>query len=394
MEALSHSLCRNNNLANLLEQTSQSGLNAQYGVNTRTKVKAEVEITTAEGDRVTLLSRSKAETAYASYDSQGMLTGKSGATSIYQIVTTNNVAIEVEGNLSEEELADIQNLLQSVEDIFMDVVSGDWTMEEDLTSSLSLDSMSTLSHFDAELKYSQKIEGYGISTGGSGHVPEETASQELAAPDVATLMAFKAKTKASLHLSGTRLTMAESALNANTSVLPVNGSSLTETVQTAGTSGTEDLPSIQPALSEPVMNSVSMINMDARLRTSIKVRVAQGLLHNVPPEVSATPQGPSVQAPSDANSAQASPDSTKTGASASSSITGSRVNLVEDFAAFIRQTSLHMNTASSILTQFIPSLIDALNNNYILDDNQQKAVTQMSGDILNAAQDASPEVTQ
>src|SRR3972149_7017241 len=108
MEAINHSLFHNNNLANLLAQTTQGGLNPQYGVYTRTKAKAELEITTAEGDRVTLFSQSKAETAYASYNSQGRLMGaeSSGTTDIYQVVSTNKVAIAVEGNLREEELAD------------------------------------------------------------------------------------------------------------------------------------------------------------------------------------------------------------------------------------------------------------------------------------------------
>src|SRR3989304_2580327 len=147
MEAINHSLFNNSKLANLLAQASQGSLDPQYGVNTRTKARAELEITTAEGDRVTLLSQSKLRAAYAGYDSQGKLTGteSSVSTNIYQIVTTNNVAIAVEGNLNEEELADIRNLLQSVEDMFTNFISGDGTMEESLAASLSLDSMKTLS---------------------------------------------------------------------------------------------------------------------------------------------------------------------------------------------------------------------------------------------------------
>lgn len=402
MEAISHSLFHNNNLANLLAQTTQGDLNAQYGVHTRTKVKAEVEITTAEGDRVTLFSRSKAETAYASYDSQGMLAGAetSGTTSIYQIVTTNNVAIAVEGNLSEEELADIQNLLQSVEDIFVNFISGDGTMEEDLASSLSLDSLTTLSHFDAELKYSQKIEGFGITTGSSDQVTEEAASQEASAtdtglvpeasmdatPDITTMMAFKAKTKASLHLSGTRLNREEPALSTSA----------------GSTAGTTAIPSAQTTVVDPAMNSVSMINMEAKLKTSIKLKIAQSLLNSAPPAVSATSQEPStpavqtqpVQAPADAGGTPVFPDSTTTSSTAPTSISGSRINLLKEFASLVRQTSMDMNTVSAVFSQFIPSLIDSLNNNYILDENQQGAVSQMGEDILNTVQSTSTGSTQ
>lgn len=414
MEAINHSLFHNNKLANLLAQTSQGGLYPQYGVNTRTKARAELEITTAEGDRVTLLSQSKLWAAYAGYDSQGKLTGteSSVSTNIYQIVTTNNVAIAVEGNLNEEELADIRNLLQSVEDIFMNFISGDGTMEENLAASLSLDSMTTLSHFDAELKYSQKIEGFGITTGSAGQpdttTPQESSASETAivaeegvdaTPDITTLMAFKAKSKASLHLSGTRLTLDEPALNTTTSILPETGSTAT-------------LPSAETAVIDPVMNSVSMINMEAKLRTSIKLKVAQSLLNSAPAAVSATPQEPSapavqtqpVQAPADTAGTPVSADSATAQNQAAdtssanpgtlSSLSTSRIKLLEEIATLVRQTSMDFNTISTVFSRFIPGLIDQLNNNYTIDESQKGEIAQMGEDILNTVQSTSPEVTQ
>src|SRR3972149_9072997 len=292
MEAITNSLFHNNSLANLLAQTTQGGLNPQYSVNTRTKAKAELEITTAEGDRVTLFSQSKTETAYASYDSQGKLTGaeSTDTAEMYQIVSTNKVAIAVEGNLNEEELADIQRLLQSVEDIFMNFLSDDGTIEENLASSLALDSMKSLSHFDAELKYSQKSEGLGVVSGSTGQLPGTTTSQEATAsetglipetsadatPDLTTLTAFKARTKASLHISGTRLTMGEPAQTTSTEVLPE--------ASTTGTTVTD------------------------------KVKVAQSLVSPAPAEPE-TPQKPAapVQTPADGPSTPVSTDGTATG---------------------------------------------------------------------------------
>ncbi|MEK7680253.1 MAG: hypothetical protein AAB356_08675, partial [Deltaproteobacteria bacterium] len=334
-------------------------------------------------DRVTLFSQSKAETAYTGYDSQGRLMGaeSSGATDIYQVVSTNKVAIAVEGNLNEEELADIQRLLQSVEDIFMNFLSDGGTIEENLASSLSLDSMKTLSHFDAELKYSQKIEGFGVVSGSTGQLSGPTTSEESAAPengmvsetntvatpDLTTLTAFKAKTKASLHLSGTRLTMEEPAQTPYPEVLPE-------------ASSTEASPSISPSttgttVTNPAMNSVSMINLKARLKTSIMVKVAQSLL-NTAPAVSGTPQEPSapVQTPADGTGTPVSTDGTTTPnqttdtSSANpgtlSSLFTSRIKFVEEFTALVRQSSVDMNRMSTVFSQFIPRLISQLNDNY------------------------------
>ena len=227
MEALSNSLFHHDNLAGLFAKNTQGGLNLQSGILSRTRAKAELEITTAEGDRVTLYSKSKVQTAYASYDSQGKLMGaeSSGTTEMYSMISTNKVSMSVEGELNEEELADIQRLLQSVEDLFMNYLTGNGIIEDSMMSSLSLDSMKTLSNFDAELKYSQKIEGFGVVSGSNNQISDPDAAQKPAAtetglvsetsgdaaPDLTTMTAFKAKMKTSMHLSGTRLTMEEPA---------------------------------------------------------------------------------------------------------------------------------------------------------------------------------------
>src|SRR3972149_567496 len=381
MEAITNSLFHNNSLANLLAQTTQGGLNPQYSVNARTKAKADLEITTAEGDRVTLFSQSKTGTAYASYDSQGKLTGaeSTDTAEMYQIVSTNKVAIAVEGNLNEEELADIQRLLQSVEDIFMNFLSDDGTIEENLASSLSLDSMKSLSHFDAELKYSQKIDGFGVVFGSTGQLPGTTTSQESTAsetglipetstdatPDLTTLTAFKARTKASLHLSGTRLTMGEPAQTTSTEVLPE--------ASTTGTTVTD------------------------------KVKVAQSLVSPAPAEPE-TPQKPAapVQTPADGPSTPVSTDGTATGNQPTdtnstdpvgilSYFSTSRVKLVKEFAALVQGSAIDLNKAAPVFSQFIPRLISQLNDNYTMNESQRGVIRQMGEEVLNTFQTVATE---
>lgn len=424
MEAINHSLFNNNNLANLLSQTTQEGLNSQYGVYTRTKAKAQLEITTAEGDRVTLFSQSKAETAYASYDSRGKLTGteSAGTTSMYQVVSTNKVSIAVDGNLNEEELADIQRLLQSVEDLFMSSISDDGTINENIALSLSWDSMKTLSHFDAQLKYSQKIEGFGVVTDSTGQNPDTTTSHESedsgnglisetnedAISDLTTFAAFKSRTKASLHLSGTRLTMEEPAQSPSTEIVPDAGTSVTDS-GTGSTGGGTTLPStVETKEPGSVTNSASMLNFEAKIKTSIYFKVAQSYLNNTP-AVSGTPQEPTIpgQPPADRTSTPVSKDGANGSAvpnqatdtnSANpgrlSSLSTSRKKLVQEFAALIQQYPLDMKSMSSVFSQFIPSLIEQLKKDYPMDETQKGAVTQMGEDILNTFQSTSPELIQ
>ncbi len=404
MNAIGNSLFRNFNLNNLLAQNTQGSLDPQLAVYTRTKAKAEIEITTAEGDRVTLFSKSKSETLFASYDSQGNLTGgeSSEPASIHKMVTTNNVSIAVEGNLNEEELADIQNLLQSVEDMFMNYLYGDGMMEEDMVSSLSLDSMKTISHFDADLKYSQKIKGYGITTGGLGQAPllssQESASDGSGlvsgtdtdvAPDVATMIAFKAKTKASMHISGSRLTMDEPVQAQSPEVLPESGDSSLASGSAGSTAGTADT------------NSLPIMSLKAMMKTYVKVSIAQTLTAPDTAGISQEPAAPVLTAPAESTGSPAPADATVTGNQAAnassttadtlSSLSAYRAKLVKEFSALIRQSTFDTNTISTVLSQFIPGLIEQLSNNNMLDESQQGMIQQLGSDIIDTSQNITPQ---
>ena len=370
MESITHSLFNHDNRASLLSQTNQGGLNLKYGVHARSKAKAELEIITAEGDRVTLFSQSKIQMAYASYDSQGKLMGaeSSGTTDMYHVVSTNKVAIAVEGDLNEEELADIQRLLQTVEDIFMDFLSEDGNLEENLASSLSLDSMKTLSHFDAELKYSQKIECFWTVSGSTDQIQGQATSEESLTPetglvsettankpsDLTAMVAFKARMKASMHLSGTRFVMEQPA----------------------------QIPSqeIQPDASSPEASP------------------------SVPPDLETivpAPEMASAQTPSDGTSTPVSTDGTATrnqatdaGASDPGILTFTatyRAKLVKEFAVLVQESAIDSNRMAPVFSRFIPRLVEQLNDSFAMDENQMGVVRQMGADILNTFQNVALE---
>ena len=326
MEALSNSLFHHDNLAGLFAKNTQDGLNLQSGILSRTRAKAELEITTAEGDRVTLYSKSKVQTAYASYDSQGKLMGaeSSGTTEMYSMISTNKVSMSVEGELNEEELADIQRLLQSVEDLFMNYLTGNGIIEDSMMSSLSLDSMKTLSNFDAELKYSQKIEGFGVVSGSNNQISDPDAAQKPAAtetglvsetsgdaaPDLTTMTAFKSKMKTSVHLSGTRLIMGEPAQATPPEILP-------------GTGDTANPPSnTETTLSNPAAHSVS---------TGTGTPLPADNITAAPDQVTDT---------SASDTGTLSPASTL------------RMNLAEEFASFIQSSTIGLNRLAPMFSQF------------------------------------------
>ena len=405
MEALSNSLCHHNNLAGLLAKNSQDGLNLQSGILSRTRAKAELEITTAEGDRVTLFSQSKVKTAYASYDSQGKLMGaeSSGTTEMYSIISTNKVAISVEGDLNEEELADIQNLLQKVENLFMNFLTEGGNIEDSMMSSISLDSMKTLSNFDAELKYSQKIAGFGVVSGSSNQISDSAADQESAPaessldsetsdnanPEVTTI-AFKSKMKASMHLSGTRLIMEEPAQLTPTDSLPDAGVA-------------ENLPAAtETTVSNPATNSVSMMSLEANMRSSVKVKVVQTLVEpaQAQPETPQEPVAPeqtltdgtSTPLPTDNITAVPNQvtDTSAANTGTLSSVYTFRMKLVEEFASFMQSSTIGLNRLAPVISQFIPKMMEQLNDDYIMSENQKQVVQQTGDDVLNTFQNVAP----
>ena len=159
MEINTQSMFGNAGLANLLSPTNQDGLAAQSGIQVISKAKTKIQIITSEGDKITFSSKSKTNAEYISYDSRGILTGSGSTVSskMYSLISTQKVSISVEGDLNDQEIADIQNLLQQVEDIFTGFITGDENADATQMPLLSMDSFGSLSFLDADLKFSQKI---------------------------------------------------------------------------------------------------------------------------------------------------------------------------------------------------------------------------------------------
>jgi hypothetical protein len=73
---------------------------------------AALTIVTAEGDRVTISASHSLSIDAATYDSRGRMRGAEG--SFYERTESSSMSIQVEGNLSEEELEDIARVVREL----------------------------------------------------------------------------------------------------------------------------------------------------------------------------------------------------------------------------------------------------------------------------------------
>jgi hypothetical protein len=132
-------------------QTSKAGqLQAQA------RAKADLTIVTAEGDRVSFSAKSALQAIYTTYDARGRLQGPPNVHSeALQVKAQNSLAVEVEGDLNAEELADIERLLGHLKDVAMDFFSGD--LDEALLGGLDIDELDSIASFGASLRLKQRV---------------------------------------------------------------------------------------------------------------------------------------------------------------------------------------------------------------------------------------------
>jgi hypothetical protein len=126
-------------------------------VHAEARTNADIAITTAEGDQVRLSASTVLQAAYTSYDAQGRLTGQDLAVhaTAAQSVTSEETAITVAGDLSDEELADVHSLLENLGSIAADFLAGD--VNDAVMRALDLGELDTLTNFDASFEYVQHV---------------------------------------------------------------------------------------------------------------------------------------------------------------------------------------------------------------------------------------------
>jgi len=131
-----------------ISESSRARLNA--------RTHAEISLITADGDKVTLSASSALLATHTTYDYLGRIEGQALAAHAekLQISSTSKFAVTVEGELDQEELADINKLLDAIETTVAGVFAG--KPDKLLKSLAELGDLDSIASFEAALSYSRE----------------------------------------------------------------------------------------------------------------------------------------------------------------------------------------------------------------------------------------------
>ncbi|MDC4202947.1 MAG: hypothetical protein MPW14_14340 [Candidatus Manganitrophus sp.] len=151
----------------------------------KTKTSAEISILTDEGDVVTISGASSMKAKYLRYDSQGRsVGGEAESAKVLRISVRQRFSISIQGDLSEEERADIDRLLGVIEDTFLGALDGNSDTTDPQRPSADLGSLASVS---ASFKYSAKISAFARIVPGdetAATPPAEAATDGASPPAV------------------------------------------------------------------------------------------------------------------------------------------------------------------------------------------------------------------
>ena len=157
MTAIATSLLPDSGRAHGVEPRHSTSASRLSQVQAETHTSTDFAFVTAEGDKVTLSTDSLAQAVYTSYDAHGRLRGQrlDVHAETLQLTSAQNSALTVEGDLSQEELEDIQQVLDTIGELAGDLFAGE--LDKPLSEAFDLDEFDALSSVDATLEYSQSV---------------------------------------------------------------------------------------------------------------------------------------------------------------------------------------------------------------------------------------------
>ena len=121
------------------------------------RLDAGLTIQTREGDLVTLTSSSHSQLDAFMYNSKGILVTTSGTaanTQNLREITLGSGEIflfSVDGDLSREELEDVENIVKGIDEIVSEMIQGD--MDDAVAKALSMGGYDTISMYSADITY-------------------------------------------------------------------------------------------------------------------------------------------------------------------------------------------------------------------------------------------------
>lgn len=118
---------------------------------------AGLTIQTKEGDLVTLTSNTYAQVDAFMYNSKGILQTDSGTTAVTRnqreitLTSGDSFSFSVVGDLSEEELQDIEAIVKGIDEIISEMAQGD--MDDAVSKALSMGGYDSVSMYSADITY-------------------------------------------------------------------------------------------------------------------------------------------------------------------------------------------------------------------------------------------------
>lgn len=159
-----------------LSNTSTASSSSELSVNSYSSLDAGLTIQTREGDVVTLSASQYSELDAYEYSSQGVVSNEDGyaaaAYNVREITLSTGEAFTftVEGDLSEEELEDIESIITGVDGIIGEMMEGD--LQEAVSQAMRIGSYDTISSYEADITvqygYAMYSEEQTATTGSLG----------------------------------------------------------------------------------------------------------------------------------------------------------------------------------------------------------------------------------
>ncbi len=146
---------------NTLPDAQYSSYVRKQSFNAYESLDAGLTIKTKEGDLVTLTSSSTAELDAFMYDSKGVLQTDSGKAMVSQnireitLTSGESFTFSVVGDLSEEELGDIEAIVKGIDEVISQMVQGD--MDAAVSQALSMGGYDSVSMYAADITYQRSV---------------------------------------------------------------------------------------------------------------------------------------------------------------------------------------------------------------------------------------------
>jgi hypothetical protein len=136
----------------------------------------DLTIVTKEGDHVTISADSEFRLDFATYDNTGRMKGETSRlhAEALSLDSSQEFSISVEGDLNEQEIKDIHNLLQSLDKIMNELVSG--RSDRGMTGAEKLGNLGSISSIDATLQVEQSISVESAAMAGTNSSPDKSTN--------------------------------------------------------------------------------------------------------------------------------------------------------------------------------------------------------------------------